>query len=173
MKSVAQQTATAHVSDLTRLLGLERSLLEYLLYKLVSARLLMSGSESRYIMQALVEVEDAVDRVRAIAVRREALVRAIAAELDIEPTGLTLDRIADVADATNRYILYELRHDYVRLVYQIDNAARDNRSLADLSLSATTELLKSFAGTPTGMTYDEGGGTHHIRPNPVAVDEVM
>ena len=167
------RTLEESIADLAKTLGLERNLLEYLLYKLVAARLLMVGNDSRYIMQSLVEVEDALDRVRDVGARRQRQLIRIGTDLGIEPMALTIDRLGEMARPATRFMLYELKHDYVRLAHQIDQLSRDNKRLADLALGTTTEALKNLAGAPSGLTYDEHGGSHHVQPRPVSLDEVI
>ena len=161
------------MAELARILSLERNLLEYLLYKLVAARLLMVGDDPRYIIQSLVEVEDALDRVRDASARRQQHLVRLGAEIGVDPMKLTIDRLVEHAEPSTRFILYELKHDYVRLAHQIEQMSRDNRRLADLALATTTEALKHLAGSPTGLTYDEHGGSRYAQPNPVTLDEVI
>ncbi len=161
------------LADLARILGLERNLLEYLLYKLVAARLLMAGTDPRYIIQSLVEVEDALDRVRVIAGKREAALTEIARAVGLERDQLTISRLAEMASPATRFVMYELKHEYVRLAHQIEQVSSDNKRLADLALSTTAEVLKNLAGSPAGVTYDQRGSSHQAQPRPVRLDEVI
>lgn len=161
------------LADLARILGLERNLLEYLLYKLVAARLLMAGTDPRYIIQSLVEVEDALDRVRGIAGKREAALTEIARAVGLERDQLTISRLAEMASPATRFVMYELKHEYVRLAHQIEQVSSDNKRLADLALSTTAEVLKNLAGSPAGVTYDQRGSSHQAQPRPVRLDEVI
>lgn len=161
------------LADFARILGLERNLLEYLLYKLVAARLLMAGTDPRYIIQSLVEVEDALDRVREIAGKREAALTEIARAVGLERDQLTISRLAEIASPATRFVMYELKHEYVRLAHQIEQVSSDNKRLADLALSTTAEVLKNLAGSPAGVTYDQRGSSHQTQPRPVRLDEVI
>ena len=55
------QASAAELKNLIKVLSVERNLLEYVLYRLVAAKLVLATNEQRYVMQSLVEVEDAVD----------------------------------------------------------------------------------------------------------------
>ena len=86
---------------------------------------------------------------------------------------VTIATLAESAPTAERYMLIELQADYVRLAHQIAQVSAENRRLADLSLGPTAELLKQFAGMPTGTMYDGGGSTTTSRPDPVRIDEVI
>lgn len=162
-----------NVKNLIKVLSVERNLLEYVLYRLISAKLVLATNDQRYVMQSLVECEDAVDRLRSVAFRREELMREMASTSDTPLPRLTLSFLADQAPTAERFMLIELQADYVRLAHQIDQISSENRRLADLSLGPTTELLRQLSGMPTGVMYDGGGGRTNGVPGPVHLDEVI
>ena len=153
------------------MLSVERNLIEYVLYRLVAAKLVLSTNDQRYVTQSLVEVEDAVDRLRSVAGARERAIGAIARQLGASQ--LTLGALAEQVPPAERYMLIELQSDYVRLAHQIAQVSSENRRLVELSLGPTAELLKQVAGVPTGAMYDGAGSVTNDRPNPVRVDEAI
>jgi hypothetical protein len=161
------------VKNLIKVLSVERNLLEYVLYRLVAAKLVLSTNDQRYVMQSLVEVQDAVDRLRSVAFRREELMKNMAQRSDTPLPRFTLSVLADHAPTAERFMLIELQSDYVRLAHQIDQISSENRRLAELSLGPTADLLKQLAGVPTGTMYDGGGGRTNGIPSPVHLDEVI
>ena len=119
------------------------------------------------------EVEDALDRVREVATRREKALEELARANGVTREQITLTRLAEMAPPATRFALYELKHEYVRLAHQIEQVSSDNKRLADLALSTTAEVLKNLAGSPSGMTYDQRGASHQFQPQPVRLDEVI
>jgi len=117
------------------------------------------------------DVKDAVDRLRSVAFRRDQTMRDIVGPAEMDR--VTIATLAESAPTAERYMLIELQADYVRLAHQIAQVSAENRRLADLSLGPTAELLKQFAGMPTGTMYDGGGSTTTSRPDPVRIDEVI
>jgi len=161
------------VRNLIKVLSVERNLLEYVLYRLVSAKLVLATNDQRYVMQSLVEVEDAVDRLRSVAFRRAELMGEMATRSNTSLLRLTLSVLADRAPTAERFMLMELQSDYIRLAHQIEQISSENRRLADLSLGPTTQLLKQLAGMPTGVIYDGDGAQTNGIPGPVQLDEVI
>ncbi len=166
------QVSASELKNLIKVLSVERNLLEYVLYRLVAAKLVLATNDQRYVMQSLVEVEDAVDRLRAVAYRREQTMQDLVAGSGSD-VPITISTLSEIAPTAERYMLSELQADYVRLAHQIAQVSAENRRLADLSLGPTAELLKQFSGMPTGVMYDGGGTTTSDRPDPVRIDEVI
>ena len=142
----SRQVTGVHISasdlrQLVKILSVERNLLEYVLYRLVAAKLVLTTNDQRYVMQSLVEVEDAVDRLRSVAFRRDAVLRDLTRTASGTETRVTLSTLAEHAPTAERYMLIELQADYVRLAHQIAQVSSENRRLADLSLGPTAELL--------------------------------
>ncbi len=82
-----------HLARLADMLWYERRLLEFLLFKVVSAELMVAAA-GRFADRAVAELARVVTEVRRAEANREALTRSIAADWDVDSPLLTLDYIA-------------------------------------------------------------------------------
>ncbi len=82
-----------HLARLADMLWYERRLLEFLLFKLVSAELVVAAAH-RFADPAVAELARVVTEARRAEIDRQALIWKIAADWDVDPQVLTLDYIA-------------------------------------------------------------------------------
>lgn len=127
--------AAGGIDELAAVLGRERRLLEFLLFKLTEARLLLEADEHRFLPWAAAEVERAAHRVRQTELLRGALVPQLG-EHD------TLAGLADASDEPWRLILHEQRAELARLLRDVTAATDVNRSLAFHGIRYVGELME-------------------------------
>ena len=89
--------ATPHLVRLADMLWFERRLLEFLLFKLVSANLVLTANDRRFVGPAIAEVERVVTEVRRAEIDRIAVIDSLAADWGVTVSELTLAYIADWA----------------------------------------------------------------------------
>lgn len=149
----------------------ERALVERLLYKLTSARLLLAADERRFVGAAMQEVEEVLDDLWSAEQRRTDALGQVAADWGVPVEELTLRRLADRAQEPWASMFDDHHGAFLALARDIDQAALDNRRLASAGLSALRRSMSELAG-PTPETYDAAGRTITTR-DPVRVDRVL
>lgn len=142
-------------SDVSSLLWQEREALQFLLFKLVEERLIVSAGETRWLAAANDEIESAVSRLRGIELMRAAEVDNLAAELRLG-AGPTLNDLAEHAAEPWAGILTEHREALLTLVLQIEQATDENRRLLGAGARAIRQTLLSLSDAPLD-TYDSRG----------------
>lgn len=130
---------TGGIDELASVLGRERRLLEFLLFKLTTARLLLESDDRRFLPWAAAEVERAAQRVRQLELVRATLVAAVATGPE---EGATLADLAEHSDDPWRSILREQRDELVRLLEEINRITDLNRSLAFDGIKYIAELME-------------------------------
>ncbi|MFW2338639.1 MAG: hypothetical protein ACN4GK_01175, partial [Acidimicrobiia bacterium] len=85
-----QTPSSKKLSAMADVLWLERNVLEALLFRLVEANLILIAEETRFVPQALAEVEDVVARLRGAESQRRKVADSLAAEVGMAPGELTL-----------------------------------------------------------------------------------
>ena len=75
---MSNRTAPTPMAELVETLWYERRLLEFLLFKLVSANLVLSSADRRYVGPAVDEVEQVLERVRRAESDRHEVVQRLA-----------------------------------------------------------------------------------------------
>lgn len=60
------QTGSEHISQLADVLWYERQLMEFLLFKLVTANLMLNADERRFVAPSIAEVERVMDEIRRV-----------------------------------------------------------------------------------------------------------
>lgn len=150
----------------------ERASLEHLLYRLVSARLLLAADERRHVPQALAEVEAASDAIWAAERDRQAAVRMVANDWGVAPDELTLEVLAVQSPEPWDALLAEHHQAFGALAAEIDATARDNTRLASAGLNAIRDSLGELTA-PRLATYGATGRMDHGTAGATSVDRIM
>lgn len=157
---------------LTDALWRERATLEHLLYRLVSAKLLLAADERAYVPQALAEVEAAASQVWARERDRQAAVRIVADEWGTSADELTLDAMATQAPDPWATLLREHQQAFRGLAAEIEVTARDNERLAASGLNAIRESLGGLTARDE-TTYGAHGRLDRRAPGATTIDRVL
>ena len=147
----AQAHSTVH--ELVDTLWFERRLLEFLLFKLVSANLVLSADDWRFVAPAIAEVERVVQEVRQAEADRAGLLSEVASEWNVGPHQLTLAYLAEHAPPELKSDLEDHRDAFMQLVNEIEELTRENRRLATVGIDGIRETL----GLSQTVTYDAAG----------------
>lgn len=123
------------IDELVAVLGRERRLLEFLLFKLTSARLLLEADDHRFLPWAAAEVERAAQRVRQMELLRAATTAHLGASS-------TLTELAETHGEPWRSILHEHRAELVRLLGEVHEVTDANRAMAFDGIRYVTELME-------------------------------
>jgi flagellar FlgN protein len=128
----------AEVSDI---LWRERELLDVLLFKLETEKLLLDAGELRWLSRSTREIELVLEQLRLAEVNRAVEVAALATQLDLPPES-NLAALAAAAPSPWAELLRAHRTAFHSLTAQIDAVADANRtSLDDACTSAETTLV--------------------------------
>lgn len=151
----------------------ERQVVEYLLYRLVTAKLILEASERRFISLALDEVERTVETLRAAEIRRAAALEPVAAAWGHQPEALTLRTLAEEAPTPMDAVFRDHHEAFMALASEIEETAAANRRLASAALTDVRETLDALAGPPAASTYTAAGTPDRAVTRPVQLDEVL
>jgi len=133
------------MDELSRLLSVERRLLELLLFKLIEGRYLLEAGEARFLPHAAAEVERATQRVQEAELRRSIMVAELASDLEIPEESLTLSALSRVSGEPYRTIFTDHRLAFLELAAEIEDVTRQDRRLAERGVHDVEQLL-SLAG---------------------------
>jgi hypothetical protein len=151
----------------------ERRVVEYLLYRLITAKLLLEASERRFVTLALDEVESMLGMLRSAELRRAAALEPVAQAWGYDPEALTLTELAQQAPPPMDAVFRDHHQAFMRLASEIEDTAATNRKLATSSLADVRQALDALAGPPVASTYT-AAGRHDTAPvRPVRLDEVL
>lgn len=137
------------MAELVQTLWYERRLLEFLLFKLVSANLVLSSADRRFVGPAVDEVEQVLARVRRAESDRARALHRLARHWGESIGHLTLEELAARAEAPFSQELHDCRLAFARLVDEIDAVAQANRRLATVGLGD----LRAAFGIGESLTY--------------------
>jgi hypothetical protein len=112
------------MDELSRVLSVERRLLEFLLFKLVEGRHLLAAREGRFLPYAAAEVQRAMERVQVAELRRSILMHDLAVELDVSEGALTLGALARDSIEPFRTIFADHHLAFLELAAEIDEVSR-------------------------------------------------
>lgn len=157
------------IHELAETLWYERRLLEFLLFKLVSANLVLAGEDHRFIAPAMGEVERVVSEVRRAEMKRDEVLAAVSREWDVPLRKLSLSYLADHAPADVRDDFVDHQTGFMDLVNEIEDLTRENRRLAGVGLDSIRDTL----GLAEGLTYDSAGKRDRPGGSPIRVDRVL
>lgn len=153
-------------------LGRQRQLVEYLLFKLVEARLLLSSEEqSPFVPIALGEIEGVLDRMREEEKSREQLISALARDWGVAPDAITLGYLAESSPKPYDKAFAEHRSEFMSLVDEVENVTRENRRLASAGLSRVQAAISGLVDDAS--TYSAEGRVERVAHRPMRHDEVL
>ncbi len=169
---MATPRAPAPLARLADTLWLERRLLEYLLFKLVEANLVLTADAAPFVELAIDEVEQVMGRVREAERHRREVIGEVAAVWGMAPDEVSLEYLAAAAPEPLRPGFREHRQGFMDLVDQIERVTLENRRLAALNLETIRATLGLLPGTaPAG--YDAGGRPAAAGTNPTTLDRAI
>ncbi len=161
--------ASPHLVQLADTLWYERRLLEFLLFKLVSANLVLTSGDHRFVTPAVAEVERVMEAVRVAETDRGRVLEQCAHAMNTSPATLTLAYLAKHAPPALREDFAEHRTGFMELVNEIETLTRENRRLASVSL----EDLRDTLGLPENITYDAAGRRGPTSQRPTTIDRIL
>lgn len=164
---------TAAFDALVDTLTAQREVVEYLLFKLVTLKLLFVADERRFLEKAANEVERVIDSLRQAEKHRDAALRVVAGEWDMSTDELTLRRLADETSGETSASVVRLRDAFRTLTDEIEALLEENRALAEGGLSNLRALLDSVADSTGASLYTETGQRHRVLVKPVQLDRVL
>ncbi|HEY8339184.1 MAG TPA: flagellar protein FlgN [Egibacteraceae bacterium] len=151
----------------------ERHLVELLLFKLVTAKLLLAADERRFVTLALDEVGRVLDSLHEAEQRREEAVADVAAEWGVRTDELTLTELARRAPEPLRTVFADHATAFLDLANEIDETASTNRRLATATLSHVHASLDALTGDSSTTTYTADGRHGATTAAPLRLDRVL
>lgn len=173
MAETGQGPSRERLEALADTLWAERHLVEFLLYKLTVAKLLLVADERRFVSAALSEVEQVVGRLREAEQRRTDALSAVAVEWRRPPAEVTLAVLAEETEEPMRGVFADHRKGFFELSAEIEETAAENRRLASGSLNAIQQALEALTGAPAGPTYTASGRTEAPQAGPSQWDQIL
>jgi hypothetical protein len=171
MTTPAQRDA---LQDLADTVWAERRLVEFLLFKLITAKLLLAADESRFVTAAIDEVNRAVDALRAAEVHRSAALQHVGDALGRDPDDLPLATLAATAPAPFDVLFRDHLQALHRLTDEVERTARQNSQLASAALNHVHASMAALHGADDEPTlYDARGRGTHAGARVRALDEVL
>jgi hypothetical protein len=158
---------------LADVLWAERHLVEYLLFKLVSAKLLLAAGERRFMPRAMDEVERVMDRLHDVEGRREAALGPVAADWGCRVADLSLANLATRAPEPMATVFRDLHESFLTLTSEIEETSEANRRLATSTLNQVRSTLETLTGPSVTTTYTARGTHDHIVTAPIRLNEVL
>ena len=162
-------TSTEIMSQLADPLWYERGLLEYLLFKLVSANLVLIADDRRFVAPAIAEVDAVMTEIRRAEDQRNVLVAEVAREYDIPANAVGMAFLAENAPESLRATFEDHKTKFMELVNEIETITKENRRLATVALDGIQGAL-GFVG---GDIYDAAGRATRTPDHPLRVDQVL
>jgi hypothetical protein len=157
------------MTQLADTLWYERRLLEYLLFKLVSANLVLIADDRRFVGPAIAEVDAVMAEIRKAEGQRSEVVAAVARERNVPPSDVGLAFLVEHAPASLKATFEDHRTVFHQLVGEIEILTKENRRLATVGLDGIQGTL-GFAG---GEIYDAAGRATRTPDHPVRVNRVL
>lgn len=173
MTETGQTPSRERLEALADTLWAERHVVEFLLYKLTVAKLLLVADERRFVSAALSEVEQVVARLRDAEDRRQAALAAVAAEWRRPAADVTLSVLAEETAEPMRGVFDDHRKGFLELSLEIEETAAENRRLATGSLNSIQEALDALTGTAAGPTYTASGRAQSPHVGPSQWDQTL
>ncbi len=150
--------ATDSLQALLDTIWAERQVVEFLLFKLTAAKLLLAADERRFIAPALDEVDRVVGALREAELHRSMAVSVVASEWRMSVDDLTLNMLATQAPEPWHDTFAEHERAFGTLAAEIDAATEANRALAAGGLNRIRETMDLITGNQTPSTYDADAG---------------
>lgn len=162
---------TAVIDELAAHLHEQRKLVEYLLFKLVEARLLLSSNQASFVPIAMAEIESVLEGIRNAEYRREALLDRLSSDWNVPTSQLTLSYIAERVPEPYDEIFADHRDGFMTLVDKVEDVTRDNQRLATAGLGRVRSALSGLVDdTPT---YGREGRIEPVESQPLSHDRVI
>lgn len=168
---VRTHAASPVLPDLVAQLGRQRQLVEYLLFKLLEAQLLLSSDQAAFVPIAMAEIESVLRRIREEEERREELISLLAEDWGMPPRELKLAYLTEHAPDPFRAAFAEHRRNFMSLVDQVEKVTRDNRRLATEGLGRVQAALSGLV--EDASTYSPEGRVEKFVARPVSHDQVV
>ena len=145
-------------SELSAQLWKERELLELLLFKLEEEQLLLISGKSRWISHATREVEQVMERMRAVGLARTVEVAVVAEEWGIGPDATLRELAAAAPSGIWSDIFTSHRTAMTELTGQIAEVRDTNERLLREAARSTQETLSGLTGSgPDAGVYGAAG----------------
>lgn len=157
------------MSELAETLWYERGLLEYLLFKLVSANLVLIADDRRFVGPAIAEVDAVMSEIRRAEEQRSTVVAEVAGDFDVPSSAVGLAFLVENAPDSLRPVFEDHRTRFMELVNEIEVLTKENRRLASVALDGIQGTL-GFAG---GDIYDAAGKATRTPDHPIRVNRVL
>jgi len=147
---MAAAPTTHNLFRLADTLWLERRLLEFLLFKLVSADLVLTANDRCLVGPAVAEVERVVTEVRRAASDRAEVMRSVAEDWGVDPQGLSLEEIALYAPIELWPVFVDHSEGLTSVVEEIEALAEEtNRRLASAGFGVIVSCFGLGEGVPS------------------------
>jgi hypothetical protein len=169
----AMRPRTVAVDTLIDTVVAERHVVEYLLFKLITLKLLFMSDERRFIEKAANEVERVISSLRQAEERRDSALKVVADEWDLPTDVLTLSRLAQEAPGPAAKEFRTLQHSLRSLADEVEVVLAENRRLAEGGLGDVRTVLDAVVGSPTGDIYTGTGQRHRAYAQPVQLDRAL
>jgi hypothetical protein len=166
---MVNSNGSTNMARLADTLWYERRLLEYLLFKLVSANLVLIADDRRFVGPAVAEVDAVMSEIRKAEAQRGAVVDAVAGELGVSASQVSMKFLVDSAPDALRATFEDHQSAFMNLVGEIEILTKENRRLATVGLDGIQGTL-GFAG---GDIYDAAGRATRTPDHPVRVNRVL
>lgn len=157
--------------DLVDQLGRQRQLVEYLLFKLVEAHLLLTSEEAAFVPIALNEIENVLGRIRDEEENREELIARLAEDWKVGRSRITLNYLAERAPEPFQSAFADHRSEFMSLVDEVERMTRENRRLASAGLNRVQAAISGMV--EDASTYSPDGRVEQFLSRPVSHDEVV
>lgn len=163
---------TPVLQDLIDQLGRQRQLVEYLLFKLIEARLLLSsGQDAAFVPAALGEIEGVLDRMRDEEQTRESLISLLAQEWGVEPDQISLSYLVAESPEPYRTAFADHKDEFMTLVDQVEEVTKENRRLAAAGLNRVQSMIAGMV--EDASTYSREGRVQKFVARPMSHDKVV
>jgi hypothetical protein len=169
----ATSAETGALESLADTLWTERHVVGYLLFKLVTAKLVLASDERRFVAPALDEVERMMEALREAELRREMALGAVAEQWELSTDDLTLSYLVERAPEPLRSVFADHRDAFLGLAQEIDETAAHNRRLASAALDHVQQSLEGLTGPAQGQTYTSAGRPDTPLTAPTRLDRVL
>ncbi len=159
------------MEKLSIILWRERELLESLLFKLETERLVLAAGRERWLARAAREVETVLTAIREVELLRAVAADKVAAELGLPPNP-SLKALAETAEEPWRTMLADHREAFLRITQEVTSLAEINRDLITAGYRAAQETLLSL-GEPTTGYSPTGDPLSVAEHQPLLVDRSL
>lgn len=173
MESAPDEGRRARLEALADTLWAERHLVEFLLYKLTVAKLILAADERRFVSVALSEVERIIGNLREAEADRNRAVADVARDWDRPAAEITLGVLAEEAPEPMRSVFDDHHRGFNELSVEIEETAAENRRLASGALNSIQAAIEALTGPATTATYDAAGRTRGGTVAPTQWDQVL